>query len=112
MIVSPYYIVMFSILLTPFFPTHPLGTTYRTREEVGAVRQARDPIEYVKKLLIDENLSTADDIKQMEKEIRNQVQDSLTAAKAGSPLSADWLTKEIYCSLGDYPLPALHKLFF
>ena len=55
------------------FPITPLGTTYRTREEVGAVRQARDPIEYVKKLLVDEKLATADELKQIEKEIRNEV---------------------------------------
>jgi pyruvate dehydrogenase E1 component alpha subunit len=50
-----------------------IGTTYRTREEVGSVRQARDPIEYVKKLLVDEGLSTADELKQLEKEIRSEV---------------------------------------
>jgi pyruvate dehydrogenase E1 component alpha subunit len=61
------------------------GTTYRTREEVGGVRQARDPIDYVKKLLIELNLATVDDMKQVEKEIRNSVQDSLLAAKAGKP---------------------------
>lgn len=39
------------------------GTTYRTREEVGGVRTARDPIDYVKKLLIDSNFYTADELK-------------------------------------------------
>ena len=72
------------------------GTTYRTREEVGGIRQARDPIEYVKRLLIDFNLSTADEIKQIEKDIRNSVQDSLTKAKAGKFPPNDWLYREIY----------------
>ena len=83
------------------------GTTYRTREEVGAVRQARDPIEYVKKLLIDENLATAEEVKQVEKQIRNEVQDALTAAKSGKPLSSDWLVKEIYSDNdgNDQPVP-------
>lgn len=83
------------------------GTTYRTREEVGAVRQARDPIEYVKKLMIDEKLATADELKQEEKKIRNEVQDALKAAKAGSPLSGEWLVKEIYSNGkgGDEPVP-------
>ena len=48
------------------------GTTYRTRDEVGGVRQARDPIEYVKKLLIDNSMATADEIKKIEKNIRNE----------------------------------------
>ena len=34
-------------------------------EEVGGVRTARDPIEYVKKLLIEHNLASADEIKQV-----------------------------------------------
>ena len=50
------------------------GTTYRTREEVGGVRQARDPIEYVKKLLTDNNMLSAEEIKNIEKEIRISVQ--------------------------------------
>ena len=74
------------------------GTTYRTREEVGGVRQARDPIEYVKKLLLDFNLSTADEIKQIEKDIRNSVQDSLTKAKAGELPPKEWLYKDIFAT--------------
>jgi pyruvate dehydrogenase E1 component alpha subunit len=72
------------------------GTTYRTREEVGGVRTARDPIDYVKKLLLDHNFYTADELKAVEKDIRNEVQDSLAAAKAGKPLPDEDLTKEIY----------------
>lgn len=72
------------------------GTTYRTRDEVGGVRQAKDPIEYVKKLLVDHGLCTADEIKQTEKEIRNHVQDSLMAAKTGKFLPPDALHHEIY----------------
>lgn len=74
------------------------GTTYRTREEVGGVRQARDPIEYVKKLLLDMNLASADDIKNIEKEVRNHVQDALVAAKAGSFPADEALYEEIYAT--------------
>lgn len=72
------------------------GTTYRTREEVGGVRQARDPIEYVKKILIDYQLATAEELKQVEKDIRASVQDSLTKAKEGAFPPDEWLYKEIY----------------
>ena len=74
------------------------GTTYRTRDEVGGVRQAKDPIEYVKKLLVDCDLASAEEIKQVEKDIRNHVQDSLTAAKAGKFPTPDMLYKEIYAT--------------
>ncbi len=75
------------------------GTTYRTREEVGGVRQARDPIEYVKKLLTDNQLLSAEEIKQIEKEIRNSVQESLNAAKAGAFPPTEWLWKDVYSTV-------------
>jgi pyruvate dehydrogenase E1 component alpha subunit len=75
------------------------GTTYRSREEVGNVRQARDPIEYVKKLLTDFNLLSADDIKQIEKDIRNSVQESLIAAKAGKFPPIEWTWKDVYSTV-------------
>lgn len=34
----------------------------------------RDPIDYVKKLLVDNNLATAEELKAVEKDIRNDVQ--------------------------------------
>lgn len=74
------------------------GTTYRTREEVGGVRQARDPIEYVKKLLTDNNMITAEEIKNIEKEIRNSVQESLAAAKAGKFPPVEWTYEDIYAN--------------
>jgi len=72
------------------------GTTYRTRDEVGGVRQARDPIDYVKKLLVDHSMCTAEELKQMEKVIRDEVQEHLVRAKAGRFPPDDWLYKEIF----------------
>ena len=74
------------------------GTTYRTREEVGSIRQARDPIEYVKKLLIENKLCTEDELKQVEKEQRNHVQESLARAKAGKFPPSEWVYDEIYAT--------------
>lgn len=72
------------------------GTTYRTRDEVGNVRTARDPIEHVKKLLVDNNLATADELKQIEKEVRASVQEALDRAKAApQPPMAD-LINHVY----------------
>lgn len=72
------------------------GTTYRTREEVGGVRNTRDPIEYVKKLLLDNNYLTAEEIKNIEKDIRNEVQQALAAAKAGKLPEPDALYRDVY----------------
>jgi pyruvate dehydrogenase E1 component alpha subunit len=60
------------------------------------VRTARDPIDYVKKLLVDNGFYSAEELKAVEKGIRDEVQDSLAAAKAGKPLPDDYLTEEIY----------------
>lgn len=75
------------------------GTTYRTREEVGGVRQARDPIEYVKKLLVEFEFMTADEVKEVEKDIRNSVQNSLAAAKAGKFPPPEELYEDIYATV-------------
>lgn len=39
------------------------GTTYRTREEIQAVRMTRDPITSFKEKIISTNLVTTDDLK-------------------------------------------------
>jgi pyruvate dehydrogenase E1 component alpha subunit len=72
------------------------GTTYRTRDEVGGVRSTRDPIEYVKKLLTDHNMCTADELKNIEKDVRNYVQDELAKAKAGHFPPDEWLYQDVY----------------
>ena len=74
------------------------GTTYRTREEVGGVRQARDPIEYVKKLMIDNDVATVDECKDVEKEIRSSVQESLAKAKAGAFPEIPELYNNVYAT--------------
>lgn len=72
------------------------GTTYRNRDEIVQTRSTRDPIEWVKKNLIDHSLLSSDDVKEMEKEIRKEVQDALKKAKAGSQPPLEELFKDIY----------------
>jgi pyruvate dehydrogenase E1 component alpha subunit len=49
------------------------GTTYRTREEIKHVRDFRDPIGLVKHMLIENSWATEVELKDIEKEIRNEV---------------------------------------
>lgn len=74
------------------------GTTYRTREEVGSVRQSRDPIDYVKKALMDNNFATEAEIKDIEKKIRDDVQQALVRAKAGSFPPPENLYSNVYAT--------------
>jgi pyruvate dehydrogenase E1 component alpha subunit len=46
---------------------------YRTREEVDHVRETSDPIEHVRKLLLDGKLASEEELKELDKEIRGIV---------------------------------------
>ena len=43
------------------------GSTYRTRDEISTMRQQRDPVEHVRKLLLDNGFADASDLKKLEK---------------------------------------------
>lgn len=61
---------------------------YRSKEEVTNVREHRDPIDMMHKLIVDKKFATEDALKQIEKDIRNQVNDVAEFAK-DSPLPDD-----------------------
>eukprot|EP01084_Bolivina_argentea_P177671 307244_1 len=72
------------------------GTTYRNREEVASMRTARDPIEFVKNLMVDLELSDPDELKSIEKDIRTSVQDFLKRAKAAPILPREELFSNVF----------------
>ena len=43
------------------------GSTYRTRDEISAMRQQRDPIEHVRRLLLKHELMDTSELKKLEK---------------------------------------------
>lgn len=57
------------------------GSTYRTRDEITGVRQERDPIERIRKLLLSHELATEKELKDIEKEIRKEVDEAIAKAK-------------------------------
>eukprot|EP00894_Picocystis_sp_ML_P000332 jgi/Pico_ML_1/50849/g1983.t1 len=71
------------------------GSTYRTRDEVSGVRQERDPVERVRKLLLD-GLVEAKEIKEIEKVIRKEIDDAVEQAKASNPPGDEYLHAHIY----------------
>jgi len=72
------------------------GITYRSREDVTKVRQSRDPIEQLKARILDAGFASEDELKTVEKAIRVEIQDALTAAKASSMPDASELFTDIY----------------
>ncbi|KAG1703124.1 hypothetical protein DVH05_008036 [Phytophthora capsici] len=62
------------------------GVTYRNRDEISQMRASRDPIELVKKRMIEAEFATADEIKELEKKVRAEVVKATKEAKAsGKP---------------------------
>ncbi|CAI5747370.1 unnamed protein product [Peronospora destructor] len=62
------------------------GVTYRNRDEISQIRASRDSIELVKKRMIEGELATADEIKEVEKKVRAEVVKATKEAKAsGKP---------------------------
>jgi pyruvate dehydrogenase E1 component alpha subunit len=49
------------------------GITYRTRDEINEVRKFRDPIEVVRKMLIENKFAAEDELKEIEKKIRADI---------------------------------------
>ena len=72
------------------------GVTYRSRDEVSGVRTARDPVDLVKRWLIELGLSTKEEVKAIEQGVRREIDAAVAAAKAEAPPPARELTADIY----------------
>ncbi len=68
---------------------------YRTKEEVNEMRQTRDPIESVKKILIDGKHKGEDDLKAIDKEIKEIVADAADFAQSSPEPDASELWTNI-----------------
>ncbi|EEB06935.1 pyruvate dehydrogenase e1 component alpha subunit Pda1 [Schizosaccharomyces japonicus yFS275] len=58
------------------------GTTYRTREEIQKVRATKDPIEGLKRQIMEWGVANANELKSLEKKVRAFVDDEVAAAEA------------------------------
>lgn len=58
------------------------GTTYRSREEIQRMRSTYDPIAGLKQKIIDWNVMTEDDLKNLDKEARALVDEEVAIAEA------------------------------
>lgn len=77
------------------------GTSYRTRDEIQEVRQTRDPITGFKERIINAGLTTAEELKEIDLEVRKEVDASVKIAKSDPELPAGALYEDIYSN----PLP-------
>lgn len=58
------------------------GTTYRTREEIQRMRSTNDPIAGLKQKILDWEITSEDELKKLDKEARNHVNEEVAAAEA------------------------------
>jgi pyruvate dehydrogenase E1 component alpha subunit len=72
------------------------GTVYRSRDEVVAARESRDPIDHVRKLLLDHSFVTEKELKEVDKEIKKAVDAAAKKAHAGSVPPPQELYADIY----------------
>jgi pyruvate dehydrogenase E1 component alpha subunit len=69
---------------------------YRTKEEVDEQKSKRDPIEHVKKLIVDAGHSTEEALKDIDREIRAVVTESATFAQESPEPHPSELMTDIY----------------
>ena len=69
---------------------------YRTREEVQNMREERDPIEYIRSLLLTGKHATEDDLKAIDKDIKKVVNASTEFAKESPEPDLSELWTDIY----------------
>ena len=72
------------------------GITYRTREEVNYVRKEKDCIEYVKRIMLENGMMDAAEVKQIEKDAKKEIDAEVKKAKAQPPIGLEQLTVDIY----------------
>lgn len=72
------------------------GTSYRTRDEIQEVRQRRDPITSFKERLIAKNLATSEELRNIEAEIRKEVDEAVSLARTDPEISVDELYTDVY----------------
>lgn len=83
------------------------GTSYRTREEVQEVRQTRDPITSFKEKIISSNLVTAEEIKEIDTNIRAEIDEATKKAKTEKEIGLDELAADIYVTNLEGPIRGL-----
>jgi pyruvate dehydrogenase E1 component alpha subunit len=69
---------------------------YRTREEVQGVRDQRDPIDRLRKVMLERGLAGEDGLKEIDKEIRAQVNQAATFAQDSPEPDPGELYTDVY----------------
>merc|ERR1711884_610246 len=72
------------------------GTSYRTREEIQEVRHNRDPITGFREKMVSAGLADADELKQIELEVRKSVEKDAKIARTDGEIDVAELYNDVY----------------
>jgi len=72
------------------------GVTYRTRDEVEMIKSSRDCIENVKRIILDNSVATEQELKEIEKKIRADIEKDIEKIKTDPFPSSNELYTHIY----------------
>jgi pyruvate dehydrogenase E1 component alpha subunit len=78
------------------------GVTYRTREEINEVRKNRDPVEIVRKYILDNKWAGEEELKNIEKKIRSDIEADLEKIKNDEEPTEDDLYRHV--GVGHHPI--------
>ncbi|CAI4224182.1 unnamed protein product [Auanema sp. JU1783] len=72
------------------------GTSYRTRDEIQEVRKTRDPITGFKDRIITSNLATEEELKNIDKDVRKEVDEAVKIATSDGVMPLEGLYADIF----------------
>lgn len=75
-----------------------LGTSYRTREEVQEVRKHRDPITGFKDRILTAGLVTEEELKELDKEVRKEVDEATNVATSEGVLPPEAVYSDLFAN--------------
>ena len=94
---GPIYVEMMTYRFHGHSMSDP-GTTYRNREEIAFTRSTRDPLEFVRKAITENEFADASELKEIEKRIRKEVAAEVKKAKESIKPPLEELTKHIFAT--------------
>lgn len=82
------------------------GITYRTRDEVTEYRKTRDCIKLMKQRILDNDVATEKELKKVDKEISNEVEEAAANAEKQSEYKVETIQDDVYSNDKDFYLRA------
>lgn len=80
------------------------GISYRTREEIAKIRQERDALELLKRLLLEKSLATEAELKDIERKTKDEVEQATEKARAAPLPDAKELYADVYVNNSEHYL--------